>query len=80
MAKKTKLESPTTQAQFLTNALDRIDVLERLVEALILQAGAHPPYVDKWRQNLIHWPDVEHSVNQDARYLVEWAQSLRRSD
>jgi hypothetical protein len=64
----------TTDAQFLRNALDRIDILERLVAGLVRQAGAHPPYVDLWRKNIIDWPDAKHPLSTDSQYLVDWGE------
>lgn len=62
---------PITDRERLSFALDRIDVLERLVEKLVRRAGAHPPYVDRWRKHLADWPDVSNPLSQDARFLME---------
>jgi len=58
-------------ADLLSIALDRIDVLERLVAGMALKSGAHPPYVEGWRK----YP--AESLTQEAQYILDWARTLK---
>jgi hypothetical protein len=52
---------------------DRIHVLEQLIASLVLREGAHPPYVQQWRQTVANWPNAGQSVTIAAKELMEWA-------
>ncbi len=54
---------------------DRISVLEQIVTRLALEAGAHPPYVKKWRYTVANWPDVSENVTMAAKELGQWARA-----
>jgi|HubBroStandDraft_3_1064219.scaffolds.fasta_scaffold1057936_2 hypothetical protein len=58
-------------ADLLSIALDRIDVLERLVAGMALKSGAHPPYVEGWRKYQAE------SLTQEAQYILDWARTLK---
>jgi hypothetical protein len=59
------------KADLLRIALDRIDVLERLVAGMALKSGAHPPYVEGWRKY------QGESLTQEAQYILDWARALK---
>jgi hypothetical protein len=67
----------TSDHEFISNAQDRIAVLEQLVMGLCRKAGAHEPYIKMWRENVANWPDVKNPLSTDAQYLVDWARSLK---
>ena len=60
-----------SNADLLRIALDRIDVLERLVAGMALKSGAHPPYVEGWRKY------QGESLTQEAQYILDWARTLK---
>lgn len=76
--KERSLSPHNSNSDYLSLALDRINVLERLVAGLARQAGAHPPYVERWRRFLIDWPDnpPETSTTSESQYLIDWADRL----
>jgi hypothetical protein len=66
-----------TDHEYIANLQDRVAVLEQLVMGLCRSAGAHEPYIQKWRKNVASWPDVWDPLSTDAQYLVDWARSLK---
>jgi hypothetical protein len=76
--KERSLSPHNSNSDYLSLALARIDVLERIVAGLARQAGAHPPYVEQWRRYLIDWPDnpPETSTSSESQYLIDWADQL----
>ena len=64
------LSSNHNNAHLLRVALDRIDVLERLVAEMALKSGAHPPYVGAWRKY------KGESLTREAQYILDWARTL----
>lgn len=67
----------TSDHEYIANLQDRVAVLEQLVMGLCKHAGAHEPYIKKWRQHVANWPDVQNPLSQEAQYLVDWARSLK---
>jgi len=80
--KERSLSPHHSNSDYLSLALDRIDILERLVAGLARRAGAHPPYVEKWRRYLIDWPDNPPgaSMSSESQYLVDWANRLSKPE
>ena len=77
--KERSLSPHNSNSDYLKLALDRIDILERIVAWLARQTGAHPPYVEKWRRYLIDWPDnpPETSTSSKSQCLIDWANQLK---
>ena len=66
----------TNNDALLKFALDRICVLESLVSELVTRGGAPEQLVQKWREHVANWPDVQHSLTEDTIRLVEEVRCL----
>jgi hypothetical protein len=69
-ATRTRIKFKPHNAVLLRIALDRIDVLERLVTEMAVKSGAHPPYVGGWRKY------KGESLTREAQYILDWARTL----
>jgi hypothetical protein len=63
-------------------ALDRLDIVERVVAGLALQAGASFPNVDRWRKCIIDCSDnpAGTSLSRESQQLVDWADRLKATE